>query len=724
MSYKNIFFNFLAFFLCASAFIYAQEPTAQIVYADNEQALSIVDAQGNKRSANIGDNVREGETIFTSNTTAELRLNPNGTIIRLSRNTNFRVETLANDSYKPSNIFKILTGKLRTIATRTKENEGYIFKTPTAICGVRGTDFSIEVIEGKKDLLVVSSGLVSFSRKVENVVEEIHLAAGQYADALAPRFRPLPVTEEILESFTDLEFQELDPAEVEQDLSFQIDEENLGLESQLEEDIDDIDDEEIKEEEVQAKERPALLSWLGDILGFEVGAISIHGQTYAKAVIQPTFNLGKAKVSLYLPVIYTNNLFDPDSWYQPGGNNEWSFGSEYWGSDPLLSAIDFAKDLALKIRYIEYGNRWLDPLYLNIGNLSTMSIGHGIIMRNFANDSDFPAIRRIGLNTGLNRQTWGLELVANDLAEPDIFGLRFKFAKMFGISAIADINPGRDLEYELRMESGYPLFLAEALDFEIPIVKTEALHLLAFADIATMLPYTRRDIPSGPEAGWQTQAVYDPNSTNFFEGLRNYGFMTGVLGKFLFVDYRLEYRLFRGTFRPAFFDASYERMRGVYARDLAQLLSSPAPAAIDISGIYGEAGFNILKDKLSFLIGYMAPWSFNSSISTKEIMKHDYILAKLVLSKGLIPAFDLHGSLAYQRNGFVSTIMDKGEGEDLFDANTVFKGELIYPITTGMDLAALFTTAALRDSSGNVVLNAEGRAKTKPSLTFETRIRF
>lgn len=744
--------------------LHAQEPTAQIVYAEDEYSLVVIDRSGDRREANIGDNVRVGETLRTGSGAAELRLNPNGTIIKLARNTAFKVDALDGLEGKASNDFQLLGGKLRTVAARSTGRERYSIRTRRTVAGVRGTDFSLEVEEGKADTLYVASGKVEYARVgVGNVTERIMVGAGQFADAFADIFQAMPAPAAIVDRFADLAFKSLDPANVDQSAPV-IEDESVPEEPAADETVAPDTDVETPETDgndgesptvtpagdvnaadiistddmagpgaasAEASDRPTapakeskFMAWMSDVMGFEVGAISINDETWSKVVLQPTFELGKAKISLYLPIIYTNNLFDSSSWYQPAGNNEWSFGFDYWETDPLAGAIDFAKDLALKIRYVEYGNRWVDPFYFNIGNLSTMTIGHGAIMRNFANDSDFPSIRRIGLNTGFEADKWGMEFVVNDLAQPDIFGTRVKFLNLFGVSAITDINPARDLEETERIEQGDPIFLATSLDLDIPIMKTELLHLRAFTDFAFMLPYTRTGISGGPAAGMQWAAVYDETAPEFLDRLRNYGVSAGFLGNILFVDWRLEYRLFRGTFRPAFFDASYERVRGSYVYDMAALLSSGSENQVTVNGVYGEAGFNLLKNKLQVTAGYLLPWTFDSTIPLETVMANDHIVAKLIVAKGLFPAFNIHGSISYERTGFAEVFMSKAANVSLFDGNTVFRGELVYPITPGMDLAAIFSTAAMRDSTGNLILDAQGNTQIEPTITFETRISF
>jgi len=48
-------------------------------------------------------------------------------------------------------------------------------------------------------------------------------------------------------------------------------------------------------------------------------------------------------------------MFNSSDWYHPGGNDEWSFGRDQTGLTDQVA--DFARDLLLKIRYVEYGSR-------------------------------------------------------------------------------------------------------------------------------------------------------------------------------------------------------------------------------------------------------------------------------------------------------------------------------------------------------------------------------
>lgn len=721
-----------------------QGPQAVLVYADNPDVVEIVDAAGVGRIASIGDEIRGGETLKTAASAAEIKLTPNGSIIKVARNTKFKVTTLAGSaSGADTNEFALLGGKIRTVAAKSKAGNKYLIRTPSAVCGVRGTDFALNAVEGERDSVAVKSGLVEFAKiGADGVAQPIMVAAGQFADAFAAVFSAAAFSaEQFAQEFADVEFTSLNPADVPNESP-----EPAPAEEPKKE-------EEKKEAEAApsapvAEPAPApapssaadlpkpkldtskskIMTWLGEMLGFELGSVVIDGNTYSKAIIQPTFNLGKLKLSLYLPVIYTDDLFNPNSWYMPKGNNEWSFGSEYYSNDPIQGAGDALRDLALKIRYIEYGNQAFDPVYLKVGNLSTMTIGHGVLMRNFANDSDFPAVRRVGLNAGADTGFWGVEGVVNDLAEPEIFGGRFKILKFIGLTILADIDPAGDLSESAAEAAGKPMFFGTGLDLDLPIANSPVFALRAFADAAAVVPLTRASVTDGTTivpAGFQYKTVYDPDKSGF-DAFNNYGIVAGLMGKMLFIDWRLEYRQYRGAYRPTFFNAAYERNRAVYAQEFKNMLLNPA-ANVLTHGIYGEAGFSLLKDKLTFNAGYMMPWSSDSAVPTENVLKNDYLQAKLLIKKGLIPILDLSGSFSYERTGFAYALMSNITGVGLFDANTVLKGEVVYPIASSVDFAIVVSTATAHTSEGAVIyetVNGQLTPKVEPTVTFETRVRF
>ena len=673
-----------------------------------------------------GDAIPSGSTIVTGpSTTAELRIRPNGSILKIASNTTFTVAALAT-APKGKNAIALASGKVRTVAAKGSNFE---MRSQTAVCGVRGTDFSFGVEAGAKALLMVADGVVQFDKldDIGNIMGSLPIAAGQAADAFAEVFEAFAFdATQYAEQFGEMVFQRLLETDVPPEAG-EVEEAPAGPPPEPQKDLTAAEAAQIMAPPDKKTIESGFAKWIREVLGMELGSVTINGETYSKAVIQPNLKIGKVKMGLYLPIIYTSDLFNPNDWYHPAGNDEWSFGySQYKDGDYLAAGGDFARDLALKIKYFEYGTQLVDPFFVKVGNLNDLTLGHGLIMRNYANDTEFPSVRRVGFNLGIDAGGGGFETIINDLAEPEIFGLRgfvrpipnFKLA--LGLSAVADINPAGGLATTEFEKSGDPWLIGTGLDLDLPLLTSGLLSLRLFADGAVTVPYITESEKSGIDTGLHYELVYDNGS------IRNWGAAGGVMGNILFIDFRLEYRYFTGIFRPSFFDSTYDRMRGQYALEYAKYVkdSTLISNAPTVMGVYGEGGFDIMKEKLKLTLGYMMPWAPGESFS--EVSDDDEFHARLVVKKGLIPVYDVSGSIYYDRRGLAAAIADGGF--KLIDQNTTFGGELVVPVpkTPTLDLAVIFQTVPVRDAAGNIQYSdpINGIPELKPSVSIETRFHF
>ncbi|MBN2353636.1 MAG: FecR domain-containing protein [Spirochaetales bacterium] len=651
-----------------------------------------------------------GTTVSTGKgDSAEIRL-PNGSIIRLSEETTFTIVTLQNQKEAKENRFALETGKFRAVAARVAGGgERYTFRTKNTACGVKGTDLGMEVgvdpatgnpLPAKA---FVFGGLVELVKLDDsgNETGRLELGAGQWADAGAALFQALVMSPGVTEGFRKgLEFLKLDPKTVPgQTVSAAGPGPEGGPETPPE---------------------PDWMKALRDLIGLEIGTVTIGNDTYAKAILSPKFKLDDFKLSLYLPVIYKTNLFDPNDWYKPDGNNEWSFGTDAsFGDNWWLRVGDIAYDLILKIKGLEVGAPG-DPFFLKVGNLDDFIVGHGLIMRNYANDADFPAVRRIGFNLGVDTGPFALELVSNDLgmavkALPEIAGTRLCFRPFhpfdlgLGITFLADWNPA-----DGDSTVGDPMFFNAGLDLDLPIVRDKGFGLTLYADFAAMLPYFRYDVPGSPAlpAGFAFDAIwYGPDGGKSF---RNYGAAAGASGNVSLFEWRLEARYYTGKFKPALFDAAYDRTKRDYVNEVIDYLRNPADPANQTTtfGIYGEGAFMIEK-VFSITVGYLAPLAFTQS--GVEYGNDDFFQIKFTLEPKVIPVVGIFGSISFERTGFVSGFA--GGLPALFDEHTVVRVTVGYPVVEGLSILFHYTTAlALNPSTGVSSL--------APSFTFETVIGF
>jgi hypothetical protein len=675
-----------------AAFAAAKPPSVLLAYfEDASGTLAVKDDKGRALDPEVGLELKKGWQVVTAaGDYAELRLPHNGTIIKVSQKTAFRVDGLQTDADKNSvNAFTLSVGKIRAVAGKATGKEQYRITTQSAVCGVRGTDFAMFSDLAENDSTYVFRGKVSLKNLMTG--QEIEVGKGMMANALASLFQAIEIPGDLFQNLMDeLNFKSLDMNSVPQ---LSADEGGEGGQA--------------PPPPMKSSFMDGFLAKLKEILGMEIGSVTIADQTWAKVVVQPAFKVGKLKMGLYLPLIYQEDMFDPSKWYKPAGNNEWSFGTDQAGT--LNVVKDVVSDVFLKIKYVEWGAQ-RDPFFIKLGNLEDITVGHGLIMRDFANDADFPAVRRVGVNLGVDLKSWGFEAMVNDAAAIDVFGGRVYlrpipgFKGALGVSALVDIAPAQDYFDGVIVNpvaAGRPIFLNPGIDLDIPVVESKVFGIVAFADAAVMIPYFRTPptAVAGIPAGFAWNAVYDASDP---VKVKNYGIAAGVFGNLVFpgLTYRLEFRDYTGAFKPQFYSTGYERERNSFVQDVLDYLSDTSDPAWNTTtmGIFGEGGFTLEKI-FSLRVSYFWPWEVNPVTREVSTSDDDRFVAKFTLEKGVIPVVNIYGSVSYERTKFVPTILQRGAaaGLNLFDANTVVRAEVSYPAAPTLDVRVLYTTTAKRD---------------------------
>lgn len=733
------------------------EPAAFLVYYDDDFELEVTDQDGYLvDDVYYGMEMGPGWHVETFASTAELQLDPNGSVIKIAENSTFQIENLQTTA-DDSNDFSLLGGKMRIIAARSGTGyEKYSVATQSTVCGVRGTDFVVDAI-GK---VAVRDGLVDVSNLLTG--ESIALDAGTFADVLADTFAPVAMTAQQLAGFyQDVAFDGVDVQAVpghdekalqekegtgddeeaaeESEEESEESEEETAEEGEADDAADQGGDETVSsapgdgsqsrssEPELPEGEEFDPVGDLLNLMGVEIGSVTLDGNTYAKAIAQPEFEIGNLKVGLYVPIIYTTNIFDPDTWYKPKGNNEWSFGFDQTGTVAMVQ--DFANDLLLKIRYLEWGEH-RDPFFLKFGNLTGMTLGHGLLMYNYANDSDFPAIRRMGLNMGIDSGSFGFEFVTNDL---DFTGLSVIGGRLFfqpgdgifgiGVSGLADIDPANELS--ATDQSGFTsysenvMFVSTALDLELAILGN---GLYFYTDAGALMPILDGQI--------SFDALYsDAGTGNMLDNFYNYALSAGFAGNFLGLGtFKLEYQNYRGVFKPGFYGKNYDRLRSGYVQEFDSFLTGSQSNYSLTMGVYGELDLDLFG-LVGVTGGYLWPFPVgdNSAAAWEETMKDDSIVLEAAIEQGTIPFFDIYGTVGYYRSGLAYSISQAADGAtfQLFDPQTTIKGEIFYPINESVDLGILLTSALRRDGEGNIVYDSgTGQAIVDFTFTFDTRIKF
>jgi hypothetical protein len=715
---KNILPVLLVLLFGLTAFAFAQSPAVIVEYYENTSGEMYVrtpdGAEYDVDQFGFGEELPVGATLITlDGDYAELRMDPNGTIIRVGENTNFRIDGLQGCGGVQRNTFSVAVGKFKAVVAK-QDGALYSFRGSTAVMGVRGTTLIGMNIPGVEEVAYVLDGVVEYTNAAG---QTLTLGAGQAANALAASFVAFQPAGDFLQNlqrgmdFVRLRVNEV-PGYLEELTEKALEEAEEPEEPKEAEEAAEAEEEKAEgeapppeeqkitktgeqPEEKPEAETPEWLEKMMNLLGVEIGTTTIEEQTYAKVIVQPQFAIGKLKVALYLPVIYSQDMFDPDDWYKPEGNNEWNFGygkaDEGWDA----FALDFLNDLFLKIRYIQWGDN-RDPFFFKFGNLQNFTVGHGSIMRKYANDSNFPAERKIGLNLGVNREKGGLELMVNDAADPEIFGLRGysrPFAPAlklgFGLTALADINPER-LEFGQSASLGNPMFFNVGLDLDQPVIERDGLSVILFADVASMIPYFREDgsytDPEPPNPVYTVSSGLAMDAFWYDGKPKNWGVDAGIFGKLLILDYRLEFLYSDGIYQPPFYNSFYDINSRDNVIQLVKYLDDPANPQFDLQrmGLYGELGYTL--NKVFYIAGgYNWNWPINPASSDEWV--DDTFWLELGLFEDLLPVY---GSVALNRVGLVAPLINDPDSFDFFDKNLILSGELVYPVAPFMELALIF----------------------------------
>jgi len=187
------------------------------VFADDEAQVTLTDAGGKTLQVAEGVTLTPGATLRTKNTTAEFRLEPNGSALKLGKNTTFRVRSFETLGGAGTNGFTVLIGKVRLIAARVAGvSHSYEIQTPGAQAGVRGTFFAVEANAKEGDWVCVKEGVVEFARtKAGKVVDSILVADGQFANVRAAQFQARVASPEVIaDKFEDLDFHTIHEGDV------------------------------------------------------------------------------------------------------------------------------------------------------------------------------------------------------------------------------------------------------------------------------------------------------------------------------------------------------------------------------------------------------------------------------------------------------------------------------------------------------------------------------
>ena len=300
-----------------------------------------------------------------------------------------------------------------------------------------------------------------------------------------------------------------------------------------------------------------------------LGFTSIDGQNFFGMRIQPEFSFGKVGLGLDIPLLFSLETRE-------------------------LRLEEFEQGIGLlrMIRFLRYGVKNEDAIYLKAGDLTGERLGYGALIGNYSNAISFER-RKVGLSASLLiKKTVGFELVYSDLnfeGQTKMFGVR-PFIKPFGsmsIPIIKTMEIGASLvsdndDFEEENTTQATTFYsrkgitAYGFDMGFNIIKTAMLELNIDAQFVNLSKSEQLAIDNPTDS-------YDAGS-GYSVGLEsNFKF----LGNTVLMNARLERQWYGDNYIPQFFNFAYEINKDERLRELLTAKSS--------HGIFGRLSTEILQ---------------------------------------------------------------------------------------------------------------------------------
>ncbi|RZB30238.1 MAG: hypothetical protein SRB1_02518 [Desulfobacteraceae bacterium Eth-SRB1] len=212
--------------------------------------------------AHKGDDVNVGDIIRTkSNSKAEIAL-IDGSILRFAQKSRVKINEYMVEKKQTRGILKLFRGKIQNIVKKTaaktfgrKTQNLYEVQTPTAVCGVRGTNFFVFHQRNTSGAIFKKGSGYGYSVNRPDVVKTIK--AGQAMIVISPDQPP------VIKPATDIELQQhtedTAPSEEEEEAEEEEEEKVEAVEEEAEaEEEEAVEEEEVAEEEAPAEEEAAV----------------------------------------------------------------------------------------------------------------------------------------------------------------------------------------------------------------------------------------------------------------------------------------------------------------------------------------------------------------------------------------------------------------------------------------------------------------------------------
>jgi hypothetical protein len=664
---------------------------------DGAKFVTILVCNGKNSDYRVGDGdyvpVQAGMQIPES---AELRVNgrndslelalPDGSSVKVFGQTSLSIRSLSPKiaSGKSENLIQLLMGRIFAKVQKT-DNQDFRVETATGIAAVRGTKFGVSYVPGDGGKVAVMDGRVEVLDPA-GVYQPVMLNPGFQstlpAAAGASPSAPFALTPSDIAQFDESGASASSAGSVNGSG-------NGGTGGNIP--VPSGGNGGTTASPVQKKTEGSCTQ---QGFNWSIASVTIGDTVWNQLLLSPTFKFGDLTFGLYLTMYFQNlqDVISPTHWYDW---DEWSFG--FSTNSKAWNPVGFLQDTLLKLRFLQYKTK---DVFVGVGNLDSMSIGHGSFINEYANDLEFPSRRVIGGQFGWDLGNYGFELMSGDVSQLRLLSGRayvrpllgpngpFLFKNLsVGISGFVDLNPFQGTSNLMFDVASSNKVFGYGIDFDLPVLDLLGVTATVYGDADTL--------------GWTSAAA-----TNASRAMKGYGLFAGVKGSVLMFDYRGEYRYLNNGFIPNYVDKFYDIM----SVSNFERLTDPANTN-NFNGFLFEASKNF--DNIGGVtLSYQEYFAYGIPTSTNH---NNFLHFEAYIDKCLAKNLNL------PVKGYASVAFDKSQFDwsdftvwNRLLNNGVLTAKIFYEPSDGVAIGATYKKF--------YVVNPDGSLSVQSSISLETQM--